>query len=197
MATSGQHWEPRIVRGGNTFPPSLLTRRPSLSASLIRTRASLATTPWLTQALNSVPDLVMILNRDRQVVYANHAAGAFTSTADWKGATCLGPGDLFDCCHAQSAPGGCGTSEACHLCGAFRSVLEALEGRRASHECRILRLRPGAEAPLNLRVWAAPFDWHGERLILLFAGDTDSVSRRHTLERIFFRDLQREEPRGH
>ena len=186
-----------MVRGDLGSLSASRSGQPPANNRIVQLRTELSATTWLTHTLDSVPDLVMILNRDREIVYANQATSLFAGTTDWRDVTGLQPGELFSCQHALPGPGRCGTTQACQVCGAFRSVIEALGGQSSSHECRILRLRPGGEVPLNLRVWVSPFDWLGERLVLLFAGDGGSGRRRLELERLFFRDLKAFPPARH
>ncbi|MGD0536376.1 MAG: PAS domain-containing protein [Verrucomicrobiota bacterium] len=197
MATSGQHWEPRIVRGELGNSSARRSGQPPASDRIVQLRTELSATAWLTHALDTVPDPAMILNRDREIVYANQPASLFAGTTDWRDVTGLQPGELFNCRNVRPGPGRCGTGPACKVCGAFRSIIEGLEGRSASREWRILRLRPGGEEPLNLRVSVTPFDWRGERLVLLFAGDGRSTQRRLALERLFLRGLRVFPPTRH
>jgi PAS domain-containing protein len=190
MTTSGQHWEPRIVRDELGNSAASRSGQPPASDRIVQLRAELSATDWLTHALDTVPDLAMILNRDREIVYANQPTSAFAGTTDWRDVTGLQPGELLNCHNVRPGQGRCGTGPACKVCGAFRSIVEALEGHSASREWRILRLRPGGEEPLNLRVSVTPFDWRGERLVLLFAGDSRSAPRRLALERLFLSGLR-------
>lgn len=136
--------------------------------------------------LDAMPDFVMILNRNRQVVFANRKLREFGS------AKCIGSvyglrhGELLNCEHAASSPAGCGTSLACTTCGAAKSILAGLSGKTESNECQIST--NGADA-YDLRVWARPFVWHNSNYVLVIASDISSEKRRQVLERVFFHDL--------
>jgi signal transduction histidine kinase len=141
--------------------------------------------------LNALPDAVIILNPQRQIIYANHEFAAFT------GQTALAllgqrSGEALGCIHAFAKPGGCGTTEHCSVCGATNAILTAQKGRRDVQECRILtHNRPEANA-LDLRVTATPFYFGpegSEAFTMLAAVDISHEKRRQVLERIFFHDI--------
>ena len=73
--------------------------------------------------------MVLILNAQRQIVFANRALENLTHQ-EQAGAAGLRPGEAVDCPHAFSTPGGCGTTESCRTCGAVQAVLTGLEGMR-------------------------------------------------------------------
>ncbi|MFI5336896.1 MAG: ATP-binding protein, partial [Opitutales bacterium] len=140
----------------------------------------------LIPVLDSMPDVVMILNRQRQILFGNKALRDF---ADARQCACfegLRPGELLNCQQAATAPQGCGTGEACRTCGAVNAILAGLAGKSARHECHI-------STPLNdaldLRIFASPFHWHGCDYVLVVASDISDQKRRQVLERIFFHDI--------
>ncbi len=103
---------------------------------------------------NAIPDLLLILNEYRQIVYSNEyfkRLGNFNSFEDYLG---VRPGELMGCIHASESNGGCGTTQACSQCGAIRAILMSLSGKCDIEECIIERTN-GA-APLNLRIRTTP-----------------------------------------
>lgn len=143
----------------------------------------------LCNLLNAMPDWVMILNEQRQIVFGNDALRAYARSRGRNDILGLRPGELLACDIAAQAPSGCGTGEACRSCGAANTILETLAGGKASHECRILSSHEQSVQALDLRVWGTPLEWEGERLVLFVASDISSVKRRQVLERIFFHDV--------
>ena len=145
----------------------------------------------LDSLLNAVPDAVLILNPQRQIIYANKE---FTDFANQDEAALLGqrPGEAINCIHAFTKPGGCGTSENCSTCGAVVAVLNAQQGRRNVQECRILTEKNGEPGALDLRVTATPFRFDpvtGEQFTMFATEDISNEKRRQVLERIFFHDI--------
>ena len=140
----------------------------------------------LSPLLDSMPDLVMVLNAQRQILFGNRPVREFAAARDCQAFEGLRPGELLHCRHAAFAPSGCGTGEACRTCGAVNAILAGLSGRSATHECRVAT--SGAEA-IDLRVWASPFRWGVRNYVLVVAADIGNEKRRQVLERLFFHDL--------
>jgi Histidine kinase-, DNA gyrase B-, and HSP90-like ATPase len=143
----------------------------------------------LCSVLDAMPELVMVLNRERQIVHGNRALAEFAAARNLPSFVGLRPGELLACEHGLAAPGGCGTGEACSACGAIESILAALAGDKACHECRILRETSEGIGALDLKVWGTPFHWQGEQFAIVVAVDISNDKRRQVLEHIFFHDL--------
>ncbi len=117
---------------------------------------------------NGIPDLLLILNEYRQVVYANELftqLGDYEKSEDYLG---MRPGELLGCVHATETPGGCGTTRSCIMCGAIRSILMSLSGKKAVEECSIERKSGN---PLNLRVWTTPVVLNDEKYTIFALHD--------------------------
>ena len=162
-------------------PPERLT-----PGEILRQSADLGDLAGLAALLDCMPDWVMILNEQRQIIFGNQALRAFVGEP--AGGNLLGkrPGELLDCQQAGVAPAGCGTSEACRTCGAVNAILGALDGKSVVHECRISNTTIDA---YDLRIQASPFRWQGSHYALVIAVDISDEKRRQVLERIFFHDL--------
>ncbi len=141
----------------------------------------------LTGLLDRVPVLLLLLNDERQIVYANRSMQAFTGSESLDGLCGLRPGEALHCIHAHETEGGCGTTEFCRTCGAAHVILEAVAGQSAASECRISR-EPAGES-LDLAVTAAPLELEGETVTLFTASDIAHEKRRSLLERTFFHDI--------
>lgn len=140
----------------------------------------------LGRLLDCMPDWVMILNFQRQIIFANRSLRRFVASRGSDELLGLRPGELLGCREAKAAPAGCGTGEACRTCGAVNAILGALAGRSVTHECRISNTAIDA---FDVRVWASPFHWEQEHYALVIAVDISNEKRRQVLERIFFHDL--------
>ncbi|MCF7928870.1 MAG: PAS domain-containing sensor histidine kinase [Spirochaetales bacterium] len=135
---------------------------------------------------DSVPQPVLILNRQRQIVYANQSAVAYIGKDSTDELIGLRPGEAVSCIHAEEMPGGCGTSMFCSQCGAVRAILSSQAGTRDTQECRITTKSGDA---LDLRVWATPFSLQGNDFTIFYINDISNEKRRRVLERIFFHDI--------
>ena len=137
--------------------------------------------------LDTTPNMILVLNKWRQIVFANQAAsGAVGKT--FEDFLCgLRPGEALGCINAGKGPGGCGTSEFCRVCGAVNAIMVALRGGSDVRECRIVR--DASVDALDLRVWATPLALDDEPYTALAVVDISDEKRRAALERIFFHDV--------
>jgi nitrogen fixation/metabolism regulation signal transduction histidine kinase len=139
--------------------------------------------------LDLIPDISLIVNDRRQVLFANSAA---LSALGLELSEVLGerPGEALDCVHASETPGGCGSSESCRVCGAASAILEAFESRKKiSRECRITAHEAGGSKCLDALVTAAPIDSAMGKFAVVTLQDIGDRKRREVLERLFFHDL--------
>ena len=138
------------------------------------------------QLLGASPDMFLILNEQRQIVFANEPTAAILGVQQPEEILGLRVGEAVDCEHAHVEPGGCGTSEFCRECGALQGMMTSLSGRRAVRECRITRANGDS---LDLRVTARPLTMDGRAFTTFAITDIADEKRRRVLERIFFHDI--------
>jgi signal transduction histidine kinase len=142
--------------------------------------------PLMRQLFDVVPDIVLILNSQRQIVFANTPLLNTLGLTDDKAILGLRPGEALGCIRAFETAGGCGTSEFCSTCGAVKAILTSLLGQQSIQECRITQQNGEA---LDLQVWASPLEVNGELFSVFAVKDISHEKRRRSLERIFFHDL--------
>jgi len=135
--------------------------------------------------LDSVSEVVAILNPERQIVYSNRR---LLELLDVSLESVIGQrfGEVLGCQHATESEGGCGTTESCRQCGAIHAMLLAQTNREAVREVRMLKRSGDA---LDLRVRATPMDIGGTRFTIFAADDISDEKRREALERTFFHDV--------
>lgn len=136
--------------------------------------------------LEGYPETVVIVNRERQIVACNAALPALVGRAkqDLIG---LRLGEALHCPHAFEMSGGCGTAEACRLCGAVQAMVECIDTRRAvRRECHLTPVT--GPAALELAVLATALRFEEEELSIFAIRDISHQKRRELLERIFFHD---------
>lgn len=137
--------------------------------------------------LDSLLDIVMILNDKRQVIYANKALLKVLNISD---SSCLHgkrPGEALNCIRASENRAGCGTTEFCSECGAVQAILSGISGKKDARECRIIQ--QGNGDALDLLVSTSPLELDGERYVVCSVADISNEKRRKALERIFFHDV--------
>jgi signal transduction histidine kinase len=143
----------------------------------------------LRRLVEVLPDAVLILNRHRQIIYANRMACAMLAAGP-DALLAMRPGEALGCTHACDEDGGCGTTRFCGVCGAVRAILDGQRNQRAeTQECRINRVVNGVETALDLRVWSIPLGEIGDSVMMFIMRDISAQQRRELLERIFFHDV--------
>jgi signal transduction histidine kinase len=152
---------------------------------LRRQHGCFAAESLLAVAFRAVPEPFMIVNRWRQVVYANPALENLAGHCT-EGVLGRRPGEALGCTRAATAPGGCGTSRACTACGAVAAVRAALEGTPAVREAHLTTTAGDA---LDLKVTAHPLAAGSQHYALVAISDISAEKRRRALERIFFHDV--------
>ncbi len=137
--------------------------------------------------LDTIQDVVVVLNRHRQIVFANRALLDLTGESNADSYLGLRPGEALNCVHAFEERSGCGTTEFCSQCGAVLAILTAIGHSTDVRECRIIQ-RSGGDA-LELLVCTTPIDIDGEPFVFASISDISHEKRRRALERIFFHDI--------
>jgi diguanylate cyclase (GGDEF)-like protein len=118
---------------------------------------------------DAVPNVVLIINNTRQVVYANSRVTLFGNYATLDDYLGLRPGELINCTNANKNPGGCGTTGGCKTCGAVNTILNGLIGKKDEQECTIHRGE--GEQPYHLRINTTPVQLNGEDYVIFSIQD--------------------------
>jgi len=170
----------------SSLPTQYAPAERASSEELLESIQELRVDPKFKALVDAVPNILMVLNHQRQVVFFNAALLDFLETGDEKRIYGKRPGRLLDCIHADESDGGCGTTEFCRKCGAIKAILTGLEGTRNVQTCRIMQKNGGA---LDLRVWATPYEGVDQTYVIFSVMDISHEQRRRALERIFFHDV--------
>lgn len=150
---------------------------------------SVSQASFITSVLNSVTDMMLVLNEKRQIVASNRLLLDVFGFADLSELAGMRPGEAVSCIHGTEGPDGCGTSESCSACGAVLTILASQEtGEQADGECRITITKNGGTA-MDLAVKATPLDVAGTTFTLFAIKDIGPDKRRQVLERTFFHDI--------
>ncbi len=146
--------------------------------------ASIALLP---EIFDAIPDLIMIVNDRRQIVFANRALrdlAQIDTTADLDGKR---PGELFGCLHSGEEPGGCGTAEACATCGALRAVLNSQQVDTIDVQESHFTRSDGVS--FDFQVHAVPIKLSDSPFTVVTVKDISHEKRRRVLEHVFFHDI--------
>ena len=156
---------------------------------VMKLREIIRTQQVVTSLINAVPEAILILNQDRQILYGNKSITDSFGLEDDSSLVGRRLGEFLKCIHAASGPGGCGTSEACSTCGAIQAVMESLDKGSGRKECRITTRTGFPDSSLELNVWSTSFQLRDYCFLIFSFTDVSHEKRRQILERIFFHDI--------
>lgn len=140
--------------------------------------------------LNALPNLAIVVNENRQIVFANKTLLTLLSFTNFKLLDGYRLGEALNCENSFKEPGGCGTSENCKYCGAVNAIVACLQNKKEIRkECRITVNSKGETKSFDFGVTAAPFQLNNEFFVLVTLDDISDSKRRQVLEKIFFHDI--------
>ncbi len=140
-----------------------------------------------TKIFNAIPNIMLLLNKTRQIVYSNELLLKFAGFKSIDEVLGMRPGEVLKCNHAFENENGCGTSSFCNTCGAFNAILSSIRGQEDIQECRIIQETSGDA--FDFRIWTTPITINNEEFIIFSIEDISSEKRRQVFERIFFHDI--------
>jgi nitrogen-specific signal transduction histidine kinase len=147
-------------------------------------------TEWIKSFLNTMPEVVAILNPERQIIFGNDELMKLLEISDLKKMIGKRPGEALKCVNSSVMEAGCGTCEKCRYCGAVNSILESqLTSSKVTKDCRITTEENGLHEFLDLKVTTAPFSFNDNLYFILSIEDISDRNRRAILERLFFHDI--------
>ncbi len=142
------------------------------------------------EVLNAVSGIFLVLNNDRQIVYANEVFLKLLSARSEEEILGKRPGEALGCIHAHETPAGCGTSESCSVCGAVNAILNSQRNQEKSLlETRITTSTDEFLVSWDMFVSSGPLTLSGTTFYLLTLNDISNEKRRQNLERMFFHDI--------
>ncbi len=142
------------------------------------------------EILNSIPNITIIVNEERQVVFLNQTFIQLFGIKNIEEAMGSRPGEIINCIHSQDYIHGCGTGQDCRYCGAVNAVIQSLEtNKRISSESRITSNFDGNLVSFDLNVIAQPFSLKGKKFVMVFLSDISNQKRQELLEMTFLHDL--------
>lgn len=141
----------------------------------------------LCSLLDLMPDFILILNSQRQAVYANKVLLNFLKKNNVMDIAGLRPGEILNCIHwLEDGYDGCGTSGFCKVCGAVNAIITSLHKVSDVKECSVTSMD---KTCFNFRVWTSPYEKKGENYVLFILRDISIEKYHNALERIFFHDI--------
>ena len=140
----------------------------------------------LKKMVDSITQMLIILNEERQMVYANQSYLDFCHSTGLSPAIGKRPGETLDCIHSLLTNSGGGTTSYCQSCGAAKAINESKSGNQSIMECSITTK---TNYSLDLRITATPYEYKGQSYTIFAISDIGDEKRREILERVFFHDI--------
>ena len=156
-------------------------------AADVQAQASLlAEVPFLQRVLDALPSMAMLLNPQRQLVFASRRLVEFAGAEGTDDLLGLRLGEILGCANATGSPSGCGTTSNCTVCGPFSVIADAQLGYAETQTCSIVRHGEAGNVPLDIEVSATVIEISGHRFTLVcLAGAEDRVRRDRLQHSIF------------
>jgi signal transduction histidine kinase len=136
--------------------------------------------------IDSIQDIVLLVDTGRRILLHNKKFLELTGSDATEVVKGISVGEAINCVHSKEPPAGCGTTEACALCGFTKSILN-LENGQYTEEVRIITNKDSEV--LDLKVKSFPFIHDEQKYVVLIISDIKHEKRRKILERIFFHDV--------
>ncbi len=151
-----------------------------------RQSGAIIRSPGFSILLDDIPNMIIILNRNRQIVYMNRKFSDTIYKNRGNGVNGMRPGECLRCIHAADSEYGCGSTDFCRVCGFANAINKSSGGSSATGECNIT-LHHGET--LTFRIHTRPFEHQGERYIFAYMQDISDYKTREMLENIFLHDI--------
>lgn len=137
--------------------------------------------------LDLMPDFILVLNTNRQAVYANSVLLKFLNKNNIMDIAGLRPGEILNCVHwLEDGFDGCGTTGFCKVCGAVNAIISSLHKMDDVKECSVTT---GDRQCFNFRVWTSPYPKNNEDFVLFILRDISIEKYHSALQHVFFHDI--------
>ena len=139
-------------------------------------------------SFNQMFDLVLILNEDRRIIFANKKYLQEAET-DMDTAFGLRPGESLVCVHSDEDEKGCGYGVSCKQCGAAEAIEACAQtGERQVKECRI---HTKNNRRFDMLASAGVFEMANEKFILFILKDITAQRKTEAYEKMLFQKIIR------
>lgn len=135
----------------------------------------------------SIPVAFVVLNCDREIVFANTHAIRFLGKESMEELLGVRPGEAVYCVHALEY-GACGSAPSCEHCGNVQAVMGAGLSEMNTGESRVLTKQHGTLNALNIKVDAGRMVVDGEEFTIVYLQDVSKIKDREVLEQFFMHD---------
>jgi K+-sensing histidine kinase KdpD len=147
--------------------------------------------PYFKKLLDSVPNIVAIINSNRQIIFSNNVMLEQIKIVSIEDILGLRIGESIDCKNSDIAETGCGDCENCSYCGANLAIRESQNKKiTVTNECRITSdSNNGTNTSFEFAVTVTPLEWENQYYSIVSLNDVSNSKRRLMLERVFLHDI--------
>ena len=140
--------------------------------------------------IEGLPDIVIIINKERQILYANKVLLDFLCINDSIELLGVRYGEALNCVNATLEFTGCGTSKNCSVCGILNAILESqTNNKKVTKDATIVRQFDGKQETLQYQISCTPLKLKGDFCWMLHLEDLSESFRKSSLDNIFFHDV--------
>ena len=158
------------------------------SVTDVRQQHTLLMNRYMPEMLKSISAMIMILSRNRQIVYVNKSMSRFLGIQDPEELLGARPGEAMRCEYSDISRSGCGASAFCKYCGFNQALFDAETGKPASkYDCHLLDKSGNT---YNLGVTITPFDHMANRYMFCVIENNADTRYRDLLENFFLTGLK-------
>jgi diguanylate cyclase (GGDEF)-like protein len=126
---------------------------------------------FLTNLFDAIPSMLLIVDKNVNVVHLNAAAKKIYSTGMLHAYPESG-GAIMSCIHAAETPGGCGSTKSCKSCVIRSTAKDASQGKKLYRkEAKMEIVHEKGVRDAYLMITASPFNYENESLVLLILED--------------------------
>ena len=156
---------------------------------ILKSRVEIESLGYVKDFLSSMTSVVCILNDKNQIIYSNPTMLEKYGLDLEENILGARPGEFFNCVNVNKSIIGCGTSDKCEYCGAFKAIEGAWsQAVKVTHDCRIVASQNGSFNQYDLEITAVPIQFEKKYLIVSIEDITEK-KRKVLMERIFFHDI--------
>ena len=167
-----------------------MLKEKSYSSEIIGLHKSLLQSSDFTAVFNQMPNMALVLNQSRQIVFGNQKLLDDLGLENIEDSLSLKPGELLKCIHA-SPKNGCGNTDECRYCEALSAIKESHSKKSTITKDARVTVRPAdKDISLDIKVTASPLSINNQSMTMVFFSDISDQKRREYLEEVFLHDTR-------
>lgn len=161
----------------------------STNIELERQRELIINNPLLIQALNGINIYVLLLNSNREIIFANDAICSMLNL-HYEDILGLKPGELVKCKNSMGNGQECGKSKECEFCGGRNLFVETVNtGKPAEGNISFISLFEGLELKSSFQKKVTKLEVEGENFYQFALIDKKNSVEKNDMDRVFLHDI--------